>query len=250
MTRVEQYLRDTRRAVYSCLFVVPLFIVYEILALSLQAFQITNLRNGADIMMRNMAGFIGLDRFPILVVLILIGLGVTAGYHQKRDKVEIHPSWFLLMILESAVYALILGSVALSATNFFLTIPHVFTLSQTTFATDFWISLMLSLGAGIHEELVFRLILIESSLYVGHSWFKDSPLNLDYRNAAIALIFSSLLFSIFHYVGPYGDIFDMDSFVFRTVSGVYLAFLYLARGFGIAAWTHALYDVFLLTGIL
>ena len=35
----------------------------------------------------------------------------------------------------------------------------------------------------------------------------------------------------------------MPAFTFRAVAGLLLSGLYVARGFGIAAWTHALYDV-------
>ena len=45
---------------------------------------------------------------------------------------------------------------------------------------------------------------------------------------------------------PYGDRFDIYSVVFRTIAGLFFSALYLLRGFGITAWTHALYDVFLL----
>ena len=53
------------------------------------------------------------------------------------------------------------------------------------------------------------------------------------------------IFSAFHYIGPLGDTLEVGSFVFRMVAGVLLSGLFLLRGFGIAAWTHALYDVFL-----
>jgi hypothetical protein len=56
----------------------------------------------------------------------------------------------------------------------------------------------------------------------------------------------ALLFSAFHYVGAYGDRWELQSFTFRFVGGLAFSALYLLRGFGITAWTHALYDVFLL----
>src|SRR5436309_307033 len=61
-----------------------------------------------------------------------------------------------------------------------------------------------------------------------------------------ATILGALIFSAFHYIGPYGDPLDVYSFVFRTIAGLFFSGLYLLRGFGITAWTHALYDVFLL----
>ena len=52
-----------------------------------------------------------------------------------------------------------------------------------------------------------------------------------------------ILFSAFHYVGPLGEPMRLESFVFRSLAGLAFSALYLTRGFGITAWTHALYDV-------
>jgi hypothetical protein len=60
-----------------------------------------------------------------------------------------------------------------------------------------------------------------------------------------AAIAGALIFSAFHYIGPYGDAWQVYSFVFRTIAGLFFSGLYLTRGFGVTAWTHALYDVFL-----
>src|SRR5437773_2529736 len=61
-----------------------------------------------------------------------------------------------------------------------------------------------------------------------------------------ATVAGAAIFSAFHYIGPYGDRFQVYSFVFRMVAGLFFSGLYLARGFGITAWTHGLYDVSLL----
>jgi hypothetical protein len=60
-----------------------------------------------------------------------------------------------------------------------------------------------------------------------------------------AAVLGALIFSAFHYIGPYGDPFETGSFVFRAVAGLLFSGVYLLRGLGITAWTHALYDVFL-----
>ncbi len=62
-------------------------------------------------------------------------------------------------------------------------------------------------------------------------------------NVTVAILGSALIFSGFHYVGPYGDALELPSFTFRAIAGVLLSGLYVSRGFGITAWTHALYDV-------
>jgi len=61
-----------------------------------------------------------------------------------------------------------------------------------------------------------------------------------------AVAVGALIFSAFHYIGAYGDPFRLDSFVFRAIAGVAFSALYVFRGFGITAWTHALYDVLVL----
>ena len=62
---------------------------------------------------------------------------------------------------------------------------------------------------------------------------------------SFATVVGAFIFSAFHYVGPLGDSLELGSFVFRMIAGLLLSGLFLLRGFGVAAWTHALYDVFL-----
>ena len=69
-----------------------------------------------------------------------------------------------------------------------------------------------------------------------------------WRRASSPPLLGALIFSAFHYIGPYGDRLELGSFTFRTIAGVLFSGLYLLRGFGITAWTHALYDVFLALG--
>jgi membrane protease YdiL (CAAX protease family) len=62
------------------------------------------------------------------------------------------------------------------------------------------------------------------------------------------LVLSSVLFSLAHYVGPLGDAFAIYSFTFRFLAGLFFAILFTVRGFGIAAGSHAVYDI--LVGLL
>jgi hypothetical protein len=104
--------------------------------------------------------------------------------------------------------------------------------------------LMISLGAGIYEELLFRVLVVGSLAWLARQGFGWRPL----MAGVFATILGALIFSAFHYVGPYGDPPELASFLFRTIAGVLFSALYLLRGFGITAWTHALYDVFLAIG--
>jgi hypothetical protein len=97
---------------------------------------------------------------------------------------------------------------------------------------------MVSLGAGIYEELLFRVLLVSGMVALG--------LRLGWRRpvaVGVAVLGSAVIFSGFHYVGPFGDTLTVASFTFRAVAGLVLSGLYVARGFGIVAWSHALYDL-------
>ncbi|MBN1124779.1 MAG: CPBP family intramembrane metalloprotease [Sedimentisphaerales bacterium] len=108
-----------------------------------------------------------------------------------------------------------------------------------------FVEIVTGIGAGIYEELVFRLILICLLMLL----FQDI-LRMD-RSMAILLsvVLSALAFSIHHHVGFIAGQFDTlerfrwQPFIFRTLAGAYFAGLFALRGFGIAAGTHAFYDI-------
>ena len=62
------------------------------------------------------------------------------------------------------------------------------------------------------------------------------------------MILTSVVFSAAHYLGPHGDAFEAFSFWFRFMAGAFFAMLFVHRGFGIAAGTHAMYDIFVSFG--
>ncbi|GAC1688707.1 MAG: hypothetical protein NVS9B3_07290 [Gemmatimonadaceae bacterium] len=101
---------------------------------------------------------------------------------------------------------------------------------------------MVSLGAGLYEELLVRVLLVGLLAAGGRLLLFLQP-----RAAGIvAVLLSAVIFSAFHYIGPYGDRYTAESFAFRVIAGLFFSALYVMRGFGITAWTHALYDVFVL----
>src|SRR5216683_677699 len=98
------------------------------------------------------------------------------------------------------------------------------------------------IGAGIYEELLFRVLLVGALAAAARALLGWRPVPA----GVAATLVGAAIFSAFHYIGPYGDRLQLYSFVFRMVAGLFFSALYLARGFGITAWTHALYDVALL----
>ena len=94
------------------------------------------------------------------------------------------------------------------------------------------------LGAGIYEELLFRLVLL--NLAIGLLAWLRAGVDVSVTGG---ILLTSLLFSAAHYVGPSGDSFLWSTFHFRFLAGALFAVLFRYRGFGIAVGTHALYDV-------
>jgi membrane protease YdiL (CAAX protease family) len=94
------------------------------------------------------------------------------------------------------------------------------------------------LGAGVYEELLFRLLLLPLLAWVLRR------LAMSPAAAMVgAVLLSSLLFAIAHHIGPYGEPFAWFKFFFRLLAGIFFAVLFVYRGFGIAAGTHAGYDL-------
>ena len=96
--------------------------------------------------------------------------------------------------------------------------------------------LTLALGAGVYEELLFRLIGVTGGVMLLHD-----VLAVPRRaSLVIAVLVSAVLFALYHYRG--GEDFAWASFAFRTAAGCYLGVVFGLRGFGVAAGAHAAYD--------
>ncbi len=100
-------------------------------------------------------------------------------------------------------------------------------------------NLLLSVGAGLYEELVFRLIVISLLMML----FIDVLRVREVWAVATAVILSSLLFSAHHYQPIGADAWSAPEFAFRTAAGAYLAAVFVLRGFGLAVGCHVIYDV-------
>ncbi len=102
-------------------------------------------------------------------------------------------------------------------------------------------SIVMSLGAGFYEELLFRVGLFGVGAWVIKTMLGLGPSGL----VALALwaLASSAAFSGWHHVGPLADAFDGKVFAYRAACGLALTAIYAFRGFAPAVWTHTLYDV-------
>lgn len=235
------YLRLSRTQTYSLLFALPLFLLYEFGALRL-ADAGQSLRNGADVLLRVLLASGGIEgTAQFTAALIAIGV-VVIFLEQRKRSIPLRPAVFVGMAAESLGYALLFGAVVGTATQWILEgVSFRLALQEGHFASlSLEQGIVLSLGAGIYEELVFRVLLVGGIFGV----FRSSGLGKN-QAGLFAAILAALIFSAFHYIGPYGDAWAIPSFLFRFIAGLAFSILFLLRGFGIAAWTHALYDVVL-----
>jgi hypothetical protein len=242
---MRAYWQTSRAPRYSLLFALPLLIIYQVLeALTPTGPGSMGVRNGADVILESVFVWLAGAWGPRLFMLCLIGVGAwLIAKDMRAHRGTFRPSVLGGMLLESVCLALVFGIVVGSLTAALLgTPPPPMAIGFTVQRLGRWTMLMLSLGAGIYEELLFRVVLVGLLAWGASKLLGWRPL----AAGIAATVLGALIFSAFHYIGPYGDRLEVYSFVFRTIAGLFFSALYLFRGFGITAWTHALYDVFLL----
>ena len=234
---MSDYWRLSRSPRYSLLFALPLLLIYETLAFVLSHDALAGVRNGADVLLKSAFVWLGGRTGLIVFGVLLIGTGV-ALIRRDRAAGRPKPAIFLAMAAESVLYAALFGAVAGALTG--LVLQGLVRLSMGVEPRlDLATQLMISLGAGIYEELLFRVLIVGLLASLARRVFGWREV----RAGVFATLVGALIFSAFHYIGPYGDRLALPSFTFRAIAGVLFSGLYLTRGFGITAWTHALYDV-------
>jgi hypothetical protein len=215
--------------------------LYEGFAALLSGGEMVGVRNGADVLLKTAFLALGGRRGLLVFNVLLLGAGAWLVWRNWRGQPgPLRPGVFTLMFAESLVYAALLGRTvswltALLLTGGRLAVPPLQTPVE---ALPLASQLVVSLGAGLYEEILFRVLLVSGLTLLG--------VKLGWRRGmavGVAVVLSALIFSAFHYVGPYGDALTLPSFTFRAIAGLLLSGLYVARGFGITAWSHALYDV-------
>jgi membrane protease YdiL (CAAX protease family) len=205
--------------------VLPLWLLYEGLRLSLTPEE----RNGAEQMIVLALGMLGGAGLMALRAVFAVCV-LAAAVSLMRRRVP----WMrvaAVAILESAVYGLLLGPLAGA-----LAAPV-----QRALAAGHLSQVMVgSLGAGLFEELVFRLVLMTALVWLGVRVAQGFSLPRQV-GAGAAVVLSAVVFSAFHHFC--GEPFTQAAFLFRTAAGLLLGILMWFRGFGVCVYTHAAYDV-------
>ena len=266
----DSYLERTSRPIYAVIFLLPFIVLYELgtILINTDVLNQTQIRIVAFVWLQNFLEYIGSGSRlawvapPFVVMVILISLQVAS---RKRW-------WFSLGDFLPMAIECILLAAPLIVLSLFLNSPAQIPSGNDQIATqavqirpeavsdslllansapvsDMKPSLMANIvtgiGAGIYEELVFRLILICLLMVL----FQD-VLGFTHKNAIVlSVLLSAAFFSAHHHIAlvngqlDQGSPFSWTEFGFRTIAGIYFAIVFAIRGFGITAGTHAFYDI-------
>jgi hypothetical protein len=225
-TQTLSYWEISRTPLTSLVFTMPLVLAYEGGVLLLGR---GTPRNGADVWLRQALDGLGFGTYFLLPTLTVLGL--LAWHHVEHDRWRFSPAVLVGMAGESVLWAALLVGVARLQERLW---PL-----QVAGAWDGVAARLVGYcGAGLYEEVLFRLLLLPVVAW-GLRRMGGTPSNA----MVAAILLTSAVFSLAHYVGPLGDAFELYSFTFRTIAGIFFALVFLGRGFGIAAGTHAIYDM-------
>jgi membrane protease YdiL (CAAX protease family) len=233
-TERQSYWQLTRRPIPCLAFVAPLLLAYELGVLWIGGGSAEALRTGADGWMRHVLARVGVvDQWflPLCLVLALVGWQVV-----DRKDWRFPLSTPVGMVLESLVLGVALVGLSRLVDVGFSVLEH--SRAQALAIPPTSARLIGFIGAGVYEEALFRLLLIPA-LYALLRILQMPSLVA----STTAMTVSALLFSLAHHAGTPGEAFTWFAFIFRWLAGVYFAWVFMARGFGIAVGTHTAYDM-------
>lgn len=199
----------------SLVLIFPLLLAYEVGVL------FAGRVNGADVVTRLVYVALG-DRTLYLLVHAAIALGFLVWIRKHKRWSTLRLEIVMPVILEAAIYAMTLGALIT------VVLDKLLGLGVTT---D---SLISALGAGVHEEVVFRL-----GLFAGLA----SLLRHQRFALPFSLVVSSLLFAGAHHVGGHGEAFSVHVFAYRTLAGCAFGAIFWYRSLAHAVYAHTLYDI-------
>ena len=191
------YWTQSRSPLYSFLFTIPIFVIYEIGIFFISKDDVWVLRNGADALMRQLLASFGIfGLYGIGAIFLFVFIIVFIRQKQQWDKTDIHFDYLLLMTAESGVWALCL---------YFL-LSNVLVGLMNPIGKSIIQQVTLAIGAGIYEEFLFRVLLIYGLNGILGFIFQWS---VNIRRWG-AMIVAAGIFSAFHFIGDYGDYFSLD----------------------------------------
>jgi hypothetical protein len=246
------YFEHSRTPLVSLVFILPLIVIYEVG---------TGLTGAADPSRggtpQHIIAFTLLQQFfslfgatgqhlPAMAV-----AGILIAWHvARRDPWKVRWTTLGGIATEALLLSVPLIAMGIALAHLFRAVPLAASPTHGVVSTlpprDL---LVLCLGAGIYEELVFRLIILTVLSLV----IKDLLLFPAKMTGLTVVVLSAVMFSAYHYLGNetfhWHAVASWRTFAFRTLAGIYFGVLFLTRGFGVTAATHAAYDILILLAL-
>ena len=228
------YWEDSRKPLASLAFLLPLILLYQIQIARLLATSNGVLTNRAHLGMVRLLEFVGMSPKALFLPGFLLIAILLTQHAWSRLPWRVDLGTVVRMYGESIGWAF----AVLVASQLLLRVAPaagVVDFASLPLASR----IAVSIGAGLYEELIFRMTLF----YAIGTLFHDL-LGLT-RSAAmwIAVVMSSILFMGYHSIHDAAGSVVWSLAAFYFVAGMAFGLLYVRRGFGIVAGTHAFYDI-------
>lgn len=241
-----------RRLSVSLLAMLPLFVIYE-WARAAAAANGDAWRNTSEVFFSKPIELLGggAEWRMALVALVMCAAGFRVWQVGVRWGEGV-----LWSLIEGAAFGILLGPVMM------LLLGGVFDwLPEAQLGTTAAPPLSLAgleLSGAVWEELLFRFIVMLAVYQLGRWAFRfldsDEVERSRWPAEVLAVVLSSLAFAASHlesvvgWLGYGGEPYDFTLFAWRAFAGLWLATIARARGLGVAAWTHAVFNLGLILG--
>jgi membrane protease YdiL (CAAX protease family) len=247
ISNLTSYWERTQWPLQSLLFLLPLLVTYELGTLMYAPAQYDRLPPiWAESLLDQFFQSFGVPGYHLPAIAVVV---VLLSWHMvRRDPWRPEPRLWGVMALESIALAvpLFVFMLVLFRQPAMRQPAAALTEAMGPIIHNWQSGVVIAIGAGIYEELVFRLIAIAAL----HAVLVDLLSLPEQYGAPLTVLGSALIFALQHFQGlniAGWDAAEWGRFVFFLIAGVYLAAVYMLRGFGIAAGAHAVYDIMWVT---
>ncbi|MBX3361758.1 MAG: CPBP family intramembrane metalloprotease [Phycisphaeraceae bacterium] len=231
------------RPLHILVFLAPLLVLYEIGSI----LYLSNPSTGAveTISARRMisAFFEIFGAFGLYLPGLVLATVLLVWHTLRKDRWTVQLPVIPVMAMESIVWTIPLVVVA-TIIPFFVAAAELAPLAGPTGTNEIHrlstqARLTIAIGAGLYEELVFRVVCIA----IIHTIVVDVLGAKKQAGAIAAVLFSAIAFTLYHDLRTPAGNLNLPLTAFLFFAGVYFGILYIWRGFGIVVGVHALYDV-------
>lgn len=230
---MKSYLQNTSHRFYGAAVALVMMLLYECLIIWGELPSGGMIRNAPEAVVRSVLVQMGVSHYHVSFILITVALIALPLFYQKGLLFK--KRYICFMVVESIIWGLVSGVLIQG-------ILRNLPLYTGTMTGSLLSDIGLSIGAGLYEELMFRVLLTTFLMWLFSRTLKNKVVAV-----ILSVLVASFLFSLSHYIGGAADAFRIYSFTFRFLAGLWFTALYAGRGFAVVCMTHAFYDIFVVT---